>query len=780
MKTRAFSLIVCLHLLAALVVSSFAQEFTVKQIMADPSMAGMRPDSEQLSPDGTKVVFAWNESGKDPKNIYLWDGSGPAKIILKPSDFAPAFPGFPPGGAGGGGGANLNYGLNMRDEFSRRNMGAIGGLAWSPDSKRLMFTQSGDLWVMTIGSSEKPKRLTKTQSPEFFARWVDNRRIAFSQSGNIFIVDLEQFSLVQLTRESNPALFISVGNSAISKDGSIMAYATTDNSKQRALIVPNYLGDITEANPFRRGFSSGQKLYVTKTDGSTDRVMEMKLPAPEANGYIRGLNWTADNRSLIVDRIDRDLKRRQIFYIYNAGAKDEKIITVTEETDNKWIAPLSRMIEPHPKDSGKVLFTSERDGYNHIYLATLERAGTQPNPTGEIRQENPSGAGFTDKVDTKQLTKGNWQVEWVEWQRDGKAFFYNSTEAGTEIREFYAMWPDQNTPAVKVGTGDKAMKISPQMSEAETNPQLLYSGSKWNAPTELFTVNMCPACRNIPVPTQLTNSTPEAFKKINWTVPQFIDIKSKDGKAIKSKIYLPPGHNPSNAKKYPMVIFVHGAGYLQNTINGWNNYYREFMFNDMMAKKGYVVLDIDFRGSAGYGRDWRTDVHDFLGGLDYEDHIDAIDHMVKTYGVNQSKIGVYGGSYGGFMAEMLAMRAPDRIAAAAALRPVADWKNYFASSPIYTAERLGFPDKNPEAYKRSSPIAYADKLERPLLMLHGMLDDNVHAQDTIQLAEKLIRLGKTEHFEMMLYPSENHAFTRPESWTDEYQRILMFFEKHLR
>jgi dipeptidyl aminopeptidase/acylaminoacyl peptidase len=229
-----------------------------------------------------------------------------------------------------------------------------------------------------------------------------------------------------------------------------------------------------------------------------------------------------------------------------------------------------------------------------------------------------------------------------------------------------------------------------------------------------------------------------------------------------------------------MAIFVHGAGYLQNVINGWNNYYREFMFNDMLAKRGYVVLDIDYRGSAGYGRDWRTDVYDFLGGKDYEDHIDAIYHMVRNYGVNQSKIGVYGGSYGGFMAGMLVLRAPERIAAAAALRPVFDWKNYYAANPGYTAQRLGFPDKNPEAYKRSSPISYADKLERPLLILHGMVDDNVHVQDSVQMIEKLIRLGKTQYFDAMLYPSENHGFVRPETWTDEYERIFALFEKHLK
>jgi len=229
-----------------------------------------------------------------------------------------------------------------------------------------------------------------------------------------------------------------------------------------------------------------------------------------------------------------------------------------------------------------------------------------------------------------------------------------------------------------------------------------------------------------------------------------------------------------------MVIFVHGAGYLQNTINGWNNYYREFMFNELLTQKGYIVLDIDYRGSAGYGREWRTDVYDFLGGKDYEDELDALDFMIKNYSVGAKHVGVYGGSYGGFMAEMLAFRSPERIAAAAALRPVADWKNYYASSPGYTAQRLGFPDKNPAAYKRSSPITYADGLKTHLLILHGMSDTNVHVQDSVQLVEKLIRLGKTPYFDTMFYPSENHGFERPESWTDEYERILSFFEKYLK
>ncbi len=770
MRIRTPFPVVCLFLLLTFCQTSFAQILTVRQIMAEPSIAGMRPDAERLSPDGTKVVFTWNADGKEPKNVYLWNGAGEAKIILRPSDLVPARPPTPEN--------KLGYGVIVRDEFARARENQIGNIDWSPDSKKLLFTQNGDLWTLNLEGENKPKRLTKTQSPESFARWLDNRRIALLQSGNIFVIDTDQFSLVQLTREANPATFVSVQNATAGKDGALMAYVVSDGSKQRALVVPNYLDEFTQAQNPRRGFSE-QKVFVVKTDGSTERPFEAKLPKSEGVGYIRSLRWAADNSSVIVDRIDKDLKRRQLFYIHDIGSKGEQVIPVTEETDPKWIAPLSRFVEPNPKNDAQLIFASEKDGFNHLYLATLERRAPEPNPTGEIRQENPTDPGFSSNVKITQLTKGSYEVDWAKWQADGKMVFYSSTEGGPETREFYAVFPE-NSERVKVYTGDdKGMRGGAQIEEFDVNPTILFSASQWDKPTELFVGKLCVNCRGLNTPQQITKATPEDFKKISWVAPKFIDIPTKDGKVVKSKIYLPL-RGAADLTRSPMVIFVHGAGYLQNTINGWNNYYREFMFNELLAQKGYVVLDIDYRGSAGYGRDWRTDVYDFLGGPDYDDHIDAIDFMVKNYGVDAKKVGVYGGSYGGFMAGMLVMRAPDKIAAAAALRPVFDWKNYYASSPVYTAERLGFPDKNPEAYKRSSPIAYAEKLERPLLILHGMQDDNVHVQDSVQLVEKLIRLGKTQYFEAMLYPAENHAFTRPESWTDEYERILTFFEKHLK
>ena len=766
MKSARFRTLGLLLIAASAFYSVTAQSITVREIMAEPSIVGMRPSGEKISPDGKSVAFFWNSEGKMPADLYITSTTGgtPRKI-LSPSELPVPSPSPTPAN-------KLDYGVEVRDEFVRSRENQIGGVEWSPNSKKLIFSHSGDVYVLALDGT-KPKRFTKTQSPEFGARFLDNDRILFMQSGNVFVLDTVNSTITQISREANPQTFVSVGGVTPNKAGTMIAYSVSDGSKQRGLVVPNYIGEFTGSGTVRRGWSE-QRIFVTPTDGSRDRAFEIKLPKPEGVSNLRRMEWAADGKSLIVDRVDKDTKRRQLFYAANAGGKGEQIILITEETDDKWQATLSAIYEPDPQNAARLIFGSERDGFNHLYVAELETLAAESNPSGEKAAEGGTMYSPTPKI--SQLTSGNWQVEWARWLPDGK-ILYSSTENSVREREFYVVDAASGTRKL-FATGEGGMKTGAQLSEESDAPTLVFSFSKWNTPTELFSARICAGCETRNAVTRLTDSVPRGIPRADWTAPQYVETPTRDGKKVPARFYLPAGFNKK--QKYPMVIFVHGAGYLQNVINGWNNYYREFMFNEMLTRMGYVVLDIDYRGSAGYGRDWRTDVYDFLGGKDFEDHLDAIDYMVANYSVDPKRVGAYGGSYGGFMAGMLAMRAPERIAAAAALRPVFDWKNYYASSPGYTAQRLGFPDKNPEAYKRSSPISYADKLERPLLILHGMSDDNVHVQDSVQLIEKLIRLGKTKYFEAMLYPSENHGFVRSESWADEYERILAFFERHLK
>jgi dipeptidyl aminopeptidase/acylaminoacyl peptidase len=200
------------------------------------------------------------------------------------------------------------------------------------------------------------------------------------------------------------------------------------------------------------------------------------------------------------------------------------------------------------------------------------------------------------------------------------------------------------------------------------------------------------------------------------------------------------------------------------------------MFNNLLAENGYTVMDIDYRGSAGYGRTWRTGIYRNMGGKDLSDHIDAAKYMVDSLGVDPARIGIYGGSYGGFITLMAMFREPGVFAAGAALRSVTDWAHY---NHGYTSNILNEPYTDSAAYIKSSPIYYAEGLKGHLLMCHGMVDENVHFQDIVRLTQRLIELGK-DNWELAVYPVEDHGFIEPSSWTDEYKRILKLFETTLK
>ena len=281
-----------------------------------------------------------------------------------------------------------------------------------------------------------------------------------------------------------------------------------------------------------------------------------------------------------------------------------------------------------------------------------------------------------------------------------------------------------------------------------------------NKPTELFINSM-----------RVTTSPAPEFANYPWLDVPIVEIPARDGAMVPGHLYKPATWNGG-----PAVFVVHGAGYLQNIHRGWSNYYREYMFHHLLMERGYIVLDIDYRASSGYGRDWRTAIYRHMGGVDLNDHVDAAKWLVSQHNVDAKRIGIYGGSYGGFITLMAMFTTPDVFAAGAALRPVTDWAHY---NHPYTANILNTPQRDPEAYRRSSPIYFAEGLKGALLMCHGVIDVNVHFQDTVRLAQRLIELRK-ENWEVAMYPLEDHSFVEPTSWADEYKRILALFERELK
>ncbi|MGB9107331.1 MAG: prolyl oligopeptidase family serine peptidase [Telluria sp.] len=392
-------------------------------------------------------------------------------------------------------------------------------------------------------------------------------------------------------------------------------------------------------------------------------------------------------------------------------------------------------------DNGTLWYLSEESGYSHLY--TLDAAGR-----------------------TRALTQGKWEVSDVAWSADGATAWLmcNRKDPGTyEVCAVSAR--DGATREVSsLDGGVEDFRLSPDQRK------LLVHYSAPYLPPQIATLPS-----NGGEAVKLTDTRTAAFKAHDWIQPQFVAVPSTHGAdAIWSKLYRPAQLEPG--KRYPVVMFVHGAGYLQNVAHRYTPYFREQMFHNLLVQQGYVVLDMDYRASKGYGAKWRNAIYRQMGHPELEDYLDGVNWMVANQQGDVNNVGVYGGSYGGFMTFMALLRAPDVFKSGAALRPVTDWTSY---NHEYTANILNTPDVDPEAYKVSSPIEYAQNLRGNLLIAHGMVDDNVFFQDSVRMAQRLIELKK-DHWELAPYPMERHSFVQPESWYDEYRRIDQLFERTLK
>ncbi len=391
-------------------------------------------------------------------------------------------------------------------------------------------------------------------------------------------------------------------------------------------------------------------------------------------------------------------------------------------------------------NSHTLFYQSEHTGYSHLYVQTPGQAA-------------------------RALTAGEYVVDEITLTKNDQYVYFKANKKHPGIYEIYR---------VNVETGEhEALTDLNGMTDYVLSPNedaLLLTHSKVTLPPELFLQNLAMQSQ----PTQLTNTVSEAFKALPWTAPQIVAIPSTHtDKPVYARVYLPEGYDQGEAKR--AVVFNHGAGYLQNSHLGWSGYFREFMFHSLLVQKGYVVLDMDYRASAGYGRDWRTAIYRQMGTPEVEDLRDGVNWLVSNANVDRQRIGTYGGSYGGFLTFMSMFNAPDLFQAGAALRPVSDWAHY---NTAYTSNILNTPDIDPIAYRKSSPIYFAEGLEKTLLINAPMVDNNVFFVDVVRLVQRMIELEKTD-FETAIYPVEPHGFVQPSSWLDEYRRIFKLFEENL-
>ncbi len=447
---------------------------------------------------------------------------------------------------------------------------------------------------------------------------------------------------------------------------------------------------------------------------------------------IAGMVWHPKNPEALVQVFSNDYKDR---WTVRVNVDDQSANEIHRLTDDAWVNWDFNEFGWVPNTSTPWLL-SEESGYAHLY--TIDNKGR-----------------------ARQRTHGAFELRSVQFSRSGTAVFALSNRAHPTQWDLHTV--DLAEDVIRQITALKGVEgfaLHPSGSKA----LLLYSAHY--IPMQAAVVDLNSGQLSL-----ATDTRTETYRAMLWQEPEYVAVPSTHGtnKSIWSKFYRA---SPEFSGSRPVVMFVHGAGYTQNTHHKFPYYFREQMFHNLLTSRGYHVLDMDYRASEGYGRDWRTAIYRQMGTPELEDYIDGVNWLVREHNADPQRIGIYGGSYGGFMTFMALFNAPEVFTAGAALRPVTDWRHYNHS---YTARILNTPAVDPEAHRRSSPIEFAEGLGGHLLISHGMLDDNVFYKDSVRIAQRLIELEK-DNWELASYPLEPHSYIHPESWLDQYRRILKLFE----
>ncbi len=788
---------------SAQVYSQKLDQLTVEKIMRDPKWIGTSPSGVYWSDDSKKLYFNWNPEKAERPALYS----------ITTTNLSPAR-------------------LNLDD---RKALIPPFG-EWNKNHTKKLYEKDGDIYLFDLlkGINYQLTHTTDRESNPHFGG--DDHHVVFLHGENLFAINLNNGELDQLTNfthsgAANPAptgrrgkqagtnalagnqqekwlksqqseLFdvikksdkgrkvdsierkemepkklreISVDDKRISgltmsPDGRFITYHLITSPKdEKRTIVPNYVtaSGWTEDIPNREkvgGPQSTSETFIFDTQKDTVyKVLTAGLPGiKDIPAYIH--DYPKELEAMTKANADRDVAVFGPFW--SEDGKNAVIVAGAEDFKDRWIMKLdpatghlSVLDRQHDDawisgpgiggdyyegtlgwiDQSHLYYQSEASGYSHIYVVDVN-TGTK-----------------------KQVTSGKWEVQTLQLSNDKKTFYFTANIDHPGVKDFYRLPVSGGTP-VKLTSlkGENVVELSPD------EQWLAITYSYTNKPQELYLQANKPGAKAI----RVTNSVSDEFNSYAWRDPEVITFKNRYGADVYGRVYIP--QHPDPAK--PVVLFVHGAGYLQNITYAWGHYFREYMFNNLLADNGYYVMDIDYTASAGYGRDWRTGVYRHMGGKDLSDHVDAVKYLVDKYGINPKHVGIYGGSYGGFMTLMALFTEPDVFTSGAAIRSVTDWAHY---NHGYTASILNEPFTDEKAYRQSSPIYFAEGLKGNLLMLHGMVDQNVNFQDIVRLTQKLIELHK-DNWWLAPYPVEDHGFEQPSSWTDEYKRIFKLFEETLK
>jgi dipeptidyl aminopeptidase/acylaminoacyl peptidase len=612
--------------------------------------------------------------------------------------------------------------------------GLVAALFWSGDSRAVYFEREGDLWRVPAAGGEAPQRVWTTPEGEGdVALSHEGTRVAFTREGDLWVRSLADGRETRLTQTP-----VSESGPAWSPDDRRLAFTVESWTPRQD--VPDYVGGKI-AFLSRQGYA----VHVGTVAADGGAVVDVA----RSEGTETAPRWL-DRDRLTLQRVSADLKAREVVL---ADARTGEARVLHRDEDTRFWSMEFLGAEPVPSPDGRlVAFLSDRDGWDHLYVVAA--GGGEP----------------------RQVTHGPFEVSRPAWSPDGRRIAFDTNEGDNPgaRRLVVAEIGDAPGPArsetVTTGRGTNV-----GASWSPDGRRLLYQHTDPRTSAELRVADAKAGA----APRRLGDPLPASIDRAALVEPRLVRYDAPDGQKVPAYLFVPPGLD--RTRKHPAIVWVHGDGITQN-FDGWHvrrDYAVYYSVHQYLLQRGYVVLSVDYRGSIGYGKAWRQGHYRDLGGADYRDIAAGVDYL-KTLGVvDTARVGIWGLSYGGFMALQALTVTPELFRCAIDVAGVDDWADWYhdPDGPWIRA-RLGRPEDEPALYRRTSPIHTVDRMVRPLLVLHGTADVNVPFVESLRLVDAALRADKDVDF--MVYPGEYHYFHRAHVLRDAWRRVERFFDANLK
>lgn len=727
-------LVVLLAALGALLLPVHAadgKELTLERIFSDPPLGGSSVERALWAPDGSRlaVLERAGGSGKDAVlTLASIDPATGARTVLASSTDLPRF------GSG-----------------EKAIQPSLRGFEWSPDGTALLLSGGGELFLFDP-AQRTTRRLTHSPAAEEDAQFSpDGRFLAFVRERDLYAIELASGREIRLSTDGGENRYNAQWDWLYSEEltgWGTPAYAWSPDSRAIVYVsldetaVPRFplvdemaVQPVVHSTPYPKPGDPNPvpSLRVVSVLPEPDgRRLSHELNWPNGDTYLVRLGWMPDGQAAWYQILDRPQTRLQLTRLDRATGASSPILV---ETDDAWI-------DLHDDlrflSDGRFVWSSERDGYRHLYLHDASGAPIRP------------------------LTKGAWSVgSVVGFDEKNQAVYFLGKEKGVLELHLYRVKLDGSglTRLTSESGTHVVTSMSPDHRWAtDTHSAALVPPSTWLIDTA--------GKRR----TALADNRAAPWFDHSVGSIEFLTLPAADGTTLHASLHRPADFDPT--RKYPVIVYLYGGPGPQVVSDAWMRSYA--MFHAHMVSKGFLVFSLDNRGSGGRGRSFERALFGRFGRVELEDQLVGIEYLKSLPYVDASRLGIWGWSYGGYMTAYAMTNAPGVFRAGAAVAPVTNWLLYDSA---YTERFLKLPADNPDGYRDSSPVNQADKLEGALLLIHGTGDDNVHAQNSLQLAEKLYLAGKP--YDLQLYPNKNHGIPGDEARLHLHRRIAEHFERHL-